>query len=76
MVHLNSVGIVRSPFELSPEAQLQSQKKIIISRFLDSDQKMIRFLFEPNRKANLRERPEIRLYESWEFPSPLSGQKI
>ena len=67
MAHLNSVGIVRSPFELSPEAQLQSQKKVIISRLLDSDQKKIRILFESTRKANLRECPDVLLYKSWEL---------
>jgi hypothetical protein len=49
------------------EVILQSQKKIIISRLLDSDHAMIAFLFEPMASANLREHPDVLASDSWEL---------
>ena len=46
---------------------LMFQKKEIISRLYDFDQRMTNFLFEPLPLPCLRESPEILLHDSWEL---------
>lgn len=42
-------------------------KKAIISRLFGFDQRTMDFLFDPHLFPRLRARPEIILYDSWEF---------
>ncbi len=46
---------------------MKSQKKIIISRLLDSDRAMTAFLFDPPTSQNLREHPDVLVSDSWEL---------
>lgn len=52
---------------LNQEIILKFQKKIIISRLLDSDHAMTTFLFESPTSVNLREHPYVLTAESWEL---------
>lgn len=50
------------------ESQVSFQKKQIIFRLLDGNQRATDFLFEPDSSvSSLRERPEVLAEESWEF---------
>ena len=49
------------------QSQMGFQKKAIISRLFDFDQRMINFLFESTALPNLRDRPGILLNDSWEL---------
>lgn len=44
-----------------------SQKKIIISHLLASDEAMTSFLFEPPTSTSLRAHPNVLAYDSWEL---------
>lgn len=46
---------------------MKSQKKIIISRLFDSDHAMTAFLFEPATSTNLREHPDVLVFDSWDL---------
>ena len=48
---------------------MKIQKKIIISRLFDFDQRKTAFLFDPIDSVQLREQPENILYDSWELCS-------